>query len=138
MTGRKCNIKVESVQFIGHEKDSYCEDYEGIYFDRDEKKYLQYKRLSEDGESSALISFNEKEMTLTQQGDLKSKLSFRAGKKTYNEYLTPAGAITLCIYTDSYETLETDSSIDIHLRYRIVTGADSVVTEMRITADLKK
>lgn len=138
MTGRKCNIKVESVQFIGHEKDSYCEDYEGIFVDRDEQKYLQYKRVSEDGESASLINFNKKQMTLTQQGTIKSKLSFRAGEKTYNEYLTPAGAITLCIYTDSYEILETDSSIDIHLCYRIVTGADSVVTEMRITADLKK
>lgn len=137
MDGIKCSITVQSNQTLGGEHDSSTEVYEGQYFDRLEKRYLSYKRASQEGEISALINFGERSMTYTQQGGVHSKMEFIPGQITYNDYGTPAGNITLCVKTESYSMVQKDDFIEIKILYNILTGNDDgIKTDMTIFAKI--
>ena len=137
MDGIKCSITVQSNQTLEGQKDSNTEVYIGQYYDRLEKRYLSYKRPSEEGEVSVLINFGEASMTLTQQGAVHSKMQFVPGQVTYNDYNTPAGKLSLPVETKSYSMVQKDDFIEIKLLYHILMGqGDGIRTDMIIYAKI--
>ena len=135
MTGIKCNIKVVSRQTMGDDKEVTTEEYQGTYLDRGDKKYLSYKRHTEDGDVECLLSYGSGRMTLSQQGGLKSKLEFIPGKKTDNMYHTPMGNMIVPIYTRGLSINQKTEAIEIMLDYDIAT-ADAIQTIMEITVTI--
>jgi len=117
---------------MGADKESNEEEYEGTFAIRGEKKYLSYKRISEDGEIKCLISFDRKALTLTQKGKLNSKLELVPGQETHNIYGTSFGNLDLKIYTRHYQVIETKDSIKILIDYDIDGGAEPIQTDMEI------
>ena len=134
MTGINCKIKVVSRQTMGSDKEVTTEVYEGTYLDRGEKKYLSYKRHTEDGDIDCLLSYGAGRMTLSQQGGLKSKLEFVPGKKTDNMYHTPMGNLMVPVFTRGLSIYDKKDSIEIMLDYDIAT-ADAIQTLMEITVE---
>ena len=132
MTGIKCEIKVVSRQKMGRETEVTEEVYEGNYLDRGDKKYLSYKRHTEDGGIDCLLSYGAGKMTLSQQGGLKAKLEFIPGKKTDNLYQTPIGNMMVPVYTRGLSIHDKKDTIEIMLDYDIAT-ADAIRTLMEIT-----
>ena len=132
MAGIKCNIRLHSSQQMGHDKEETTEKYEGSFMDRGGKKYISYKRKTEDGEVDCLISYDRKGLTLTQKGALKSKLELIPGQKTNNEYSTHMGALNLPIFTRRFDLRETASSAVLVIDYDIVAGGDPIITKMEI------
>jgi uncharacterized beta-barrel protein YwiB (DUF1934 family) len=117
---------------MGRDKEETTEKYEGSFMDRGGKKYISYKRKTEDGEVDCLISYDRKGLTLTQKGALKSKLELILGQKTNNEYSTPMGALNLPIFTRRFDLRETASSAVLVIDYDIVAGGDPIITKMEI------
>ncbi|MBQ6463898.1 MAG: DUF1934 domain-containing protein [Pseudobutyrivibrio sp.] len=132
MTGIKCEIKVVSRQKMGRETETTTEVYAGTYLDRGDKKYLSYKRHTEDGDIDCLLSYGAGKMSLSQQGGLKSKLEFIPGKKTDNLYQTPMGNMTVPVYTRGLSIHDKKDTIEIMLDYDIATR-DAIRTLMEIT-----
>ncbi len=136
MIEKKCVISLTSRQKMGGDQEVTEENYEGKFFERGDKKYLSYKRVSEDGQVDCLISFNRKSLTMTQKGSLNSKLELIVGTQTTNVYGTPMGNLNLSIYTRHYQIVETADSIKILMDYDIIAGAEPIQTSMDIVVNL--
>lgn len=133
MAGLGCSITITSNQIMGAESDITTEVYSGSYIDRLDKRYLSYKRFSAEGETAALINFTEKQLIVTQQGAISSRMEFIPGEITYNEYGTPGGKIILQVRTDSYTLEQIDDHIEIKIIYSILTGDyEAIKTDMNI------
>ncbi|SFH78931.1 Uncharacterized beta-barrel protein YwiB, DUF1934 family [Pseudobutyrivibrio sp. OR37] len=135
MTGIKCEVKVVSRQKMGNEREVTEEVYQGTYLDRGDKKYLSYKRHTEDGDIDCLLSYGAGKMTLSQQGAMKSKLEFVPGKKTENMYQTPIGNMMVPVFTRGLSVHDKKDTIEIMLDYDIATG-DAIQTLMEITVTI--
>ncbi len=135
MQGNTCKITLHSCQRMGADKDVTDEVYQGNYIDRGGKKYISYKRSTEDGEIDCLISFDRKSMTLTQKGTLNSKLELIPGQETTNVYGTPMGNLNLKIFTRHYQVIETEGTAKLIIDYDIITGPDAIQTEMDILVE---
>ena len=133
MTGIKCTIKLESHQSMAGERETSIEEYEGSFASRNDKKYLTYKRITEDGQVNCLITFDRKSFSLTQKGAIDSKLLIVPGQETHNTYGTPMGTLELKIYARRYQIVETKDQVKIFLDYDIVTGDEPIETTMDIT-----
>ncbi len=136
MTGQSCEVKVRSKQTMGKESEITEEVYQGTYLDRGEKKYLSYKRTTEDGSVDCLLTIGAGRMTMSQTGSLKSKLEFIPGQTTKNTYSTPMGNMTIPVFTRGLSVHDKKETIDIMIDYDIAMG-DAIVTMMEITATLK-
>lgn len=132
MTGIKCEITIISNQKMGNDREVTKETYEGMFLDRGEKKYLSYKRQTEDGQIDCLLSYGSGRITMSQQGGLKSKLEFVPGKKTENMYQTPMGHMVVPVYTRGLSIRNNSDTIEIMLDYDIAL-ADAIQTYMEIT-----
>ena len=122
---------------MGGDEEISEESYLGSFIERGDKKYLSYKRTTEDGVIDCLISFNRREFTLTQKGGLSSKIELRAGERTVNKYSTSVGALSIEIFTRRYELIEQKDDIRIGIEYDIITGADAIQTTMDIKVTFK-
>jgi len=136
MAGNKCTINLLSKQRMGGEQEQNQESYSGTFMDREGRRFLSYRRITEDGQIDCLISFDRKSLTMTQKGALNSKLELIPGAKTQNTYGTPMGDLSIQIYTRHYQVIETQMSIKILLDYDIVTGAEPIETSMDIEIKL--
>lgn len=136
MAGLQCKIKIRSNQTMAGQNEVTTEVYDGLYMDRLDKRFLTYKRVTEDGECNALIRFGQEEMSITQQGSIQSKLEFIPGQRTFNDYHTPAGKLVLPIFTNSYSVDQSGDSINITLNYDIFSGKDALTTKMCISAKI--
>lgn len=132
MAGNSCKITVQSKQRMGTDEEISEESYLGSYIDRGDKKYLSYRRTTEDGVIECLMAFNRKSFTMTQKGGLNSKIELVPGKKTSNKYSTPIGDLSIDIFTRHYQVIEEGNNIAIGIEYDIVTGADAIQTSMEI------
>ena len=132
MAGIDCKIKLHSKQQMGADQEITEETYSGSYIDRGDKKYISYKRQSEEGEIDCLISFNHRSMTMNQKGALNSKLLLEPGKKTDNAYSTPVGTLSLQIFTRHYQVVESKNEVKLIIDYDIVTGTEPISTSMDI------
>jgi uncharacterized beta-barrel protein YwiB (DUF1934 family) len=122
---------------MGGDQEISEESYLGSFIERGDKKYLSYKRTTEDGVVDCLISFNRKEFTLTQKGSLSSKIELKPGQKTVNKYSTSVGNLSIEIFTRRYELIEQKDDIRIGIEYDIITGPDSIQTTMDIKVKIK-
>lgn len=132
MAGQSCKISLHSKQRMGADEENSEESYLGSFIERGDKKYLSYKRTTEDGVIDCLISFNRKSFSMTQKGALTSKIELVAGQSTHNDYNTPVGRLSLEIFTRRYEVIEVGNNIRIIIDYDIVTGGDAIQTNMDI------
>ena len=132
MIKNQCKIHLQSRQKMGPDDETTNQEYVGELAERDDRRYLSYQRLSEDGEISCLISFERRSLSMTQKGALNSKLELMPGKKTENVYSTPMGDLNLEIFTRTYNVLEMDGVIKLQLDYDILTGGDPIRTSMDI------
>ncbi len=137
MAGTSCKISLCSRQRMGGDQEISEESYLGSFIKRGDKKYLSYKRTTEDGVVDCLISFNRKEFTLTQKGSLSSKIELKPGQKTVNKYSTSVGNLSIEIFTRRYELIEQKDDIRIGIEYDIITGVDSIQTTMDIKVKIK-
>jgi uncharacterized beta-barrel protein YwiB (DUF1934 family) len=122
---------------MGGDQEISEESYLGSFIERGDKKYLSYKRTTDDGVVDCLISFNRREFTLTQKGSLSSKIELKPGQKTVNKYSTSVGNLSIEIFTRRYELIEQKDDIRIGIEYDIITGADSIQTTMDIKVKIK-
>lgn len=132
-----CSIKVHSRQVMGHDRDETIEEYEGAFMDRADKKYLSYKRDDGECHCSVLLCFTGDRLVLKQQGDINSVMEFQAGKKTVNEYGTPAGKLMLSLFTRELEIWQGKDNIDILMDYDLITGGEPIQNRMHITASFR-
>ena len=135
MVGKACTIKVTSVQSCGGASDTTVETYQGSLTVRGDNYYLTYTRVSEDTSVRAMINVGPEGMTMTQKGDVNSRLSFVTGSRTDNPYSTPVGTLNLSVTTKSLRYEAGDRGLTINLIYELAGGMEPVVTNMSITAD---
>ncbi len=136
MAGNKCSITLKSRQKMGGDSEVNEESYQGSIIDRAGKRFLSYKRKSENGEIDCLISFDRKSLSMTQKGALNSRLELIPGQKTTNRYGTPMGELSLQIYTRHYQVIETKETIKLVIDYDIVAGPDPIEISMDIEIKL--
>ena len=133
MAGIPCSVTLKSAQTMGKEAETTTEVYSGNYMDRLEKRYLSYKRVTAEGETAVLINFTQDFMSLTQQGQISSHMEFKPGEKTFNDYGTPAGKMTLAVFTKSFSVDQQKDYIKIVLKYDLLLGnGDPITTDMDI------
>ncbi|SDB23473.1 Uncharacterized beta-barrel protein YwiB, DUF1934 family [Pseudobutyrivibrio sp. YE44] len=132
MAGQKCVIYLRSTQKMGGEQESTEEQYAGVLMDREDKRYISYKRVTEDGDIDCLISFDRRSLSMSQKGALRSKLELFPGKKTVNAYSTPVGTLDLEVFTKRYDVMQQSTSIKILIDYDILAGGEPIKTSMEI------
>ncbi len=135
MIEKKCEIRVQSKQVMGKDTEVTEVEYPGRFVDRGEKKYLSYKRSTEDGEVDCLLSYSKGVMIMSQQGGVRSKMEFIPGKTTSNPYMTPLGNMSIPVYTRGMSFETRDDVINVMIDYDIATG-DAIQTLINITARL--
>ena len=138
MTGIKCDIYLRSKQKMGNEVETSEEQYEGTYIDRGDKRYLSYKRKIEGGQVDCMISFVGNRLTMTQKGDIHSKLEFSPGCRTNNAYSTPMGTMNLTVFTKRLVIEQKDKTIKLLIDYDLEAGGEPINTVIEITAELKQ
>lgn len=136
MTGTKCNIELCSKQRMGNETETTQESYEGSFIDRGSKRYLSYKRSLPEGQVDCLISFGGNRLTMTQQGEIHSKLEFAPGCRTNNAYATPIGVMNLTVYTKRLVIEQKNDVINLLIDYDLEAGGEPINTVITITAQL--
>ena len=136
MAGQKCVIYLQSNQVMGGEQAKNEEQYAGQFMERDNRYYISYKRITEDGEIDCLLSFDRRSLTMTQKGALHSKLELFPGKQTTNAYTTPMGTLDLQVFTHRYEVFQQKTSIKILITYDILAGTEPIETSMEIAVAL--
>ncbi len=136
MTGEKCNITLSSKQALGPQTETTTEEYTGAYIDRGTKRYLSYKRQTEEGYIDCLLSYGANRLTMTQKGAVNSKMEFAPGRSTTNLYDTPAGTLELTVYTRHMIIDHTGDMIKITLDYDLIAGGEPINTIIDITVDL--
>ncbi|MCR4695404.1 MAG: DUF1934 domain-containing protein [Pseudobutyrivibrio sp.] len=136
MGGRQCEIQVNSCQVLGDDTEETLDMYKGNYLDRGDKKYLSYRRETEDGQVECLLSYEAGRITMSQQGGVRSKMEFVPGKKTISQYLTPLGNMDIPIYTRGLSVEEKDETLNIMIDYDIATD-DAIKTRIDINVTLK-
>jgi uncharacterized beta-barrel protein YwiB (DUF1934 family) len=138
MTGTKCNIKLCSKQKMGHESETTNEEYVGSFIDRGSKRYLSYNRVMPEGQKvDCLISFEHNKLTLTQKGDIQSKLEFATGARTRNAYNTPMGMMTIVVHTKRLVIEQKDKEINLLIDYDLEAGGEPINTVIEIKATLE-
>ncbi len=137
MAGQKCVIRLQSTQKMGGEKETNEEQYGGTFMDRENRSYISYKRLTEDGEIDCLLAFDRRGLTMSQKGALQSRLELVTGEKTVNAYSTPVGTLNLEVFTRRFEIIQQKSSIKILIDYDIIAGPDPIETAMEIYVALE-
>lgn len=136
MAGVKCQVVVESRQKMGEDTNVSVETCDGLFMERSGSKYISYKRKTEDGEVTALITLSFNEMSISQKGSLNTSLRFVPKERTSNEYGTPQGIINIDIFTKNYQVFHLKESLKIQLEYDLITGFDPITTDMVITVKM--
>ncbi len=137
MTGKDCEIKIISRQTMGRDRETIEETYKGSFLDRGEKKYLSYKRHTEDGDVECLLSIGKGIITMNQHGKINSRLEFIPGKKTENKYTTSMGNMNIPVFTRGLSIKNGQEIIEIMLDYDIAT-TEAIHTIMEIEVKLNK
>lgn len=135
MAATKCSIQLTSNQKMHDEAEKMVENYEGSYMQRGTKHFLSYKRCYEDATCTVLIAFDGNEISITQSGDINSKLTLIPRERTVNEYGSAVGVLSLEVFTREFKVFKFHDRIEIKLDYDMIMGGDSITTNMHIIAN---
>lgn len=132
MEKKNCIIHLNAIQKMGSDVEKTNQEYIGELAEKEDKRYLTYKRGSEEGDISCLITFDRRSMSLTQRGAMNSKMNVFPGKKTEYIYSTPMGNLNLSIFTREYQVSDFENKIKLVIDYDLLTGGEAIRISMNI------
>lgn len=132
MEKKNCIIHLNAIQKMGSDVEKTNQEYIGELAEKEDKRYLTYKRGSEAGDISCLLTFDRRSMSLTQRGAMNSKMNIFPGKKTEYMYSTPMGNLNLSIFTREYQVSDFENKIKLVLDYDLLTGGEAIRISMNI------
>ncbi len=132
MEKKKCIIHLNAIQKMGSDVEKTNQEYIGELAEKEDKRYLTYKRGSEEGDISCLLTFDRRSMSLTQRGAMNSKMNVFPGKKTEYIYSTPMGNLNLSIFTREYQVSDFENKIKLVIDYDLITGGEAIRISMNI------
>lgn len=132
MEKKNCIIHLNAIQKMGSDVEKTNHEYIGELAEKEDKRYLTYKRGSEEGDISCLLTFDRRSMSLTQRGAMNSKMNVFPGKKTEYIYSTPMGNLNLSIFTREYQVSDFENKIKLVIGYDLITGGEAIRISMNI------
>ncbi len=132
MEKKNCKIHLKAIQKMGKDVETTDQEYIGELAEKEDKRYLTYKRGSEEGDISCLLTFDRRSMSLTQRGAMNSKMNVFPGKKTEYIYSTPMGNLNLSIFTREYQVSDFENKIKLVIDYDLITGGEAIRISMNI------
>ena len=132
MEKKNCKIHLKAIQKMGKDVETTDQEYIGELAEKEDKRYLTYKRGSEEGDISCLLTFDRRSMALTQRGAMNSKMNVFPGKKTEYIYSTPMGNLNLSIFTREYQVSDFENKIKLVIDYDLITGGEAIRISMNI------
>ncbi|WP_028241986.1 DUF1934 domain-containing protein [Pseudobutyrivibrio ruminis] len=132
MEKKNCKIRLKAIQKMGKDVETTNQEYIGELAEKEDKRYLTYKRGSEEGDISCLLTFDRRSMSLTQRGAMNSKMNVFPGKKTEYIYSTPMGNLNLSIFTREYQVSDFENKIKLVIDYDLLTGGEAIRISMNI------
>ncbi len=132
MEKKNCVIHLNAIQKMGSDVEKSNQEYIGELAEKEDKRYLTYKRGSEEGDISCLLTFDRRSMSLTQRGAMNSKMNVFPGKKTEYIYSTPMGNLNLSIFTREYQVSDFENKIKLVIDYDLLTGGEAIRISMNI------
>lgn len=132
MEKKNCIIHLNAIQKMGSDVEKTNQEYIGELAEKEDKRYLTYKRGSEEGDISCLLTFDRRSMSLTQRGAMNSKMNVFPGKKTEYIYSTPMGNLNLSIFTREYQVSDFENKIKLVIDYDLITGGEAIRISMNI------
>lgn len=132
MEKKNCIIHLNAIQKMGSDVEKTNQEYIGELAEKEDKRYLTYKRESEEGDISCLLTFDRRSMSLTQRGAMNSKMNVFPGKKTEYIYSTPMGNLNLSIFTREYQVSDFENKIKLVIDYDLITGGEAIRISMNI------
>lgn len=132
MEKKNCIIHLNAIQKMGSDVEKTNQEYIGELAEKEDKRYLTYKRGSEEGDISCLLTFDRRSMSLTQRGAMNSKMNVFPGKKTEYIYSTPMGNLNLSIFTREYQVSDFENKIKLVIDYDLLTGGEAIRISMNI------
>jgi len=115
----------------------------GTYYKRNNKHYLLYDELLDDGNgvNKNRIKFDDKMFTLTKSGIANTNMVFELNKKNLTNYITPFGALMIGVDAERINVTETEEKITVEIEYALDVNYEHLANcqiKMDITAKTSK
>ena len=124
-------ITIEGYQ-PGTEEDPIIQSCSGTCRLHQDKYYIQYEELMEDGEGMIrnMMKLSLSQIEMTKKGAAASQMSFDINKETAAIYQTPYGSLSFQVKTDGIQLEESENRIEAVLTYALYSG-DSHISDHR-------
>ncbi len=119
---REVSITIKGMQFGSEDASGNIEDrYEGIYYERDNTRYLMYNERIEgtDADTKCLIKIAFNEVTVTKRGAVNVEMPFKVGRKQLSNYDTQFGGLTLGFKTKNIACYEDENCLSLDIDYKL-------------------
>lgn len=118
------SIRISGVHGKGADRDTVVSEYKGMYFEKNDKKYIKYSET--DAETSevrnSMIIVEGRNVTVEHKGNTDAKMIYEIGNTTRSMYVTPMGSMLLEIFTHGIEIEERGNRINISIDYEMGFG----------------
>lgn len=125
-------ITVVNKQTIDGETDLIEEKAYGGYIQKKDKIYIRYKTVSEEGESTTLITVENGFVTIKRGGVSGSVMVYKKGLKTELQYRTPYGIVPMELKTSKIVTAFNETGGTLRICYTISVGGDKYLNDITI------
>lgn len=109
---------------------------EGRYFEKYNSTYISYEESGISGLEGTItvLKLSSGEAALIRNGTLRSRMNFRVGCETKNQYETEYGMFDLSVYTQELDINICNGRINsVYLKYRLrINSGEAYTNEMKI------
>ena len=108
----------------------------GSYYTKSGNHYLLYQEPGEGGaQSRSTIKISPGSMDIMKNGSVRVHMRFEKGKKHVSGYLTPAGELTIGIFTEATEFSQGEDYLQMDLEYSLeINGSHVSDCRIRVSA----
>ncbi len=124
---KEVSIIIEGTQ-IGIEEEPILITAAGTYHMHNDKHYIQYEELSEDGlgHSKNLIKIGATKIEMTKKGASNSEMSFDLKHITPVIYQTPYGSLCFQAQTAQFTVEETNHTLKVTMEYSLYSNEEHI------------
>lgn len=118
------SIRILGIHGTGADRNTVVSEYSGMYFERNDKKYLKYSETdAETGEvRNSMIIIDGRNVTVEHKGCTDARMIYEIGNTTRSMYVTSAGSMLIEIYTSRIEIEERGNRLSIVIDYEMGFG----------------
>ncbi len=124
---KEVSIIIEGTQ-IGVEEEPILITASGTYHMHNDKHYIQYEELSEDGlgRSKNMIKIGAEKIEMTKRGASSSEMSFDLMHTTPVTYQTPYGSLCFQAQTSQFIVEETNHTLEVTMEYSLYSKEEHI------------